>query len=347
MEPFKSCDKRLVLSVVDSGSTGTTATKAFLRSYNNMTTRPHIMVGTARSAAAMPTAVVSGIYDVPMITYWATSAKLDDMGEYPRFMRTIPTDDAVSFSVIQYWKGLGYTHAAMMFVNDAYGEAYKESLVKHGAAEGIAVKAFPFNPEDDAGIHKSIDTMKESGLNIVMAVAFTTGFFKIAEYATKVGMMGKGRMWMFSEAILSSDFDGLSPIAKQAVHGSMRVLAAGAIEGNAAWTAMAGKLKTMTPSSFNPHYPSYFKVDKTEEADFATAMDSKSGPLRDIGTYVKERALGCARARAVYDTVQIYYTVHVQFHIRPHYSNGSFSPPLNTAPPRFLPRASKYTQVRV
>ena len=51
------------------------------------------MVGTARSSAAMPTAVVSGIYDVPMITYWATSAKLDDMGEYPRFMRTIPTDD--------------------------------------------------------------------------------------------------------------------------------------------------------------------------------------------------------------------------------------------------------------
>ena len=93
MEPFKSCDKRLVLSVVDSGSTGTTATKAFLRSYNNMTTRPHIMVGTARSSAAMPTAVVSGIYDVPMITYRATSAKLDDMGEYPRFMRTIPTDD--------------------------------------------------------------------------------------------------------------------------------------------------------------------------------------------------------------------------------------------------------------
>ena len=292
MEPLNTCDKQLKLNIIDSESIGAGATKAFIGAYNNITTRPHIMVGTARSSAAMPTAVVSGIYDVPMITYWATSAKLDDMGEYPRFMRTIPTDDAVSFSVIQYWKGLGYKHAAMMFINDAYGEAYKESLVKHGAAEGIAVTAFPFNLEDDAGIHKSVDKMKESGVNIVMVVAFTKGFKKIAEYATKVGMMGKGKMWCFGDAVISSDFDGLSPAAKQAVHGSIRVVAAGALDGNAAWDGMMAKLMTTTASSFNPHYPSYFKVGKTEEAEFAAAIDVKSGHLRDIGTYVEKRVGG-------------------------------------------------------
>jgi hypothetical protein len=195
----------------------------------------------------------------------------------------------VSFSVVQYWKGLGYKHAAMMFINDAYGEAYKESLVKHGAAEGIAVTAFPFNLEDDVGIHKSVDKMKESGVNIVMVVAFSQGFKKIAEYATKVGMMGKGKLWCFGDAVINSDFDALTPDAKQAVHGSIRVVAAGALDGNAAWDAMMTKLKTTTASSFNSHYPSYFKVGATKEADFATAINVKSGHLRDIGTYVKKR----------------------------------------------------------
>ena len=93
MEPIKSCDKQLKINIIDSGSTGNPATKAFLGAYYNESTRPHLMVGAARSAASMPTALVSGIYDVPMISYWSTSAKLDDTSEYPRFMRTIPTDD--------------------------------------------------------------------------------------------------------------------------------------------------------------------------------------------------------------------------------------------------------------
>ena len=54
MEPLKSCDKQLKLNIIDSESTGAPATKAFIGAYNNITTRPHIMVGTARSSAAMP-----------------------------------------------------------------------------------------------------------------------------------------------------------------------------------------------------------------------------------------------------------------------------------------------------
>ena len=192
----------------------------------------------------------------------------------------------MSYSIIQYWKGLGYKHAAMIYINDGYGEAYKESLVKHGAVEGIAVKAYPYNEGDTAGIKKSLDNMLESKVNVVMAVAFGKGFAEIAEYAEKIGMMGKGKMWMFGDATGTGDFDALAPAAKQAAHGSMRVLAAGAVDGNVAWTAMIAKLKaTMTRDAFNPHYPDYWKVTAEDEAAFASTLVPGNGLIRDIGAY--------------------------------------------------------------
>ena len=92
------CDKKFAPTIVDSGSVGSISTKALLDLLTGENI-PDIIVGPARSAATMPTALISGIYDIPQVSFWATSGKLDDDSEYSRFMRTLPTDDAVAFSI--------------------------------------------------------------------------------------------------------------------------------------------------------------------------------------------------------------------------------------------------------
>ena len=37
----------------------------------------------------MPVATVGGVLDVPQISYWATSKKLDDLSDYPRYLTRI------------------------------------------------------------------------------------------------------------------------------------------------------------------------------------------------------------------------------------------------------------------
>lgn len=134
-EPFVSCDKQLAVTVRDSGSVGKSSTKALLDVYHgsrecvaqsttaagsgsaNATAASSvrrygadIVVGPARSAACSQAAIPAGIYNVPMISYWATSAKLDDATNYPRFMRTIPTDDGVAKALVGYVTFLDLTY---------------------------------------------------------------------------------------------------------------------------------------------------------------------------------------------------------------------------------------------
>ena len=114
------CDKYVNATVLDSGSMGSPSVQAILSQLSgDSTTQPDLIIGPARSAAAMPSATLAGVADIPQITYWATSARLDDLVDYPRFMRALPTDDAVAYAVCQFWASFGYTRTAIIHSNDA------------------------------------------------------------------------------------------------------------------------------------------------------------------------------------------------------------------------------------
>ena len=151
-----SCDKKISATVVDSVSMGTPSVKALLTQISAGTT-PDAIIGPSRSAACMPSATLAGVEDIPQISYWATSAKLDSLDDYPRFMRVIPTDDAVAFAVCQFWAvDMGYTVAAMIHSNDGYGEAYKESIVNHCLSAGVVVSIFSYDASDKDAIASQV-----------------------------------------------------------------------------------------------------------------------------------------------------------------------------------------------
>ena len=101
------CDKVLVPAFYDSATSGSASSAVLIDALNGVggTVQPDYIVGPAASSATIPVATISGVSNpkVVEISYAATSTQLDDVNNFPTFMRTIPTDDAVAFSVCTFW----------------------------------------------------------------------------------------------------------------------------------------------------------------------------------------------------------------------------------------------------
>jgi phosphatidylinositol phospholipase C, delta len=168
-DAMRACDKQLVASFSDSESVATASVKAIVSAISNdgdgQRQRPHMIIGPANSAAAIPTAILAGVEDIPQLSYWATSSELSSTSAYPRFMRTVPTDDATSFAVCSFWaKDLGYKHAAVVYVADSYGRSFRKKLISHCQAAGmLEVDDFPFDSGSRDSLEGALHLVGDSG----------------------------------------------------------------------------------------------------------------------------------------------------------------------------------------
>eukprot|EP00947_MAST-08B_sp_MAST-8B-sp1_P005692 g5692.t1 len=291
------CDKHLVLDVLDSQSTGTPATKALLGSGKSQcpVTWPDAIVGPARSAASIQTANVAGVFDVIQVSYWSTSAKLNDMNVFPYFMRTIIIDDAVAKMTCAFWNELGYRYAAVLFINDAYGEAYKEAVITECQALGIDVSPFIQIEKDYSSTKVSLDRINEAGLNVVLAVVFGDEFKQIMEYGTQIGVVGPGKMWLFSDGVTSANFEAIQdPKVREAASGSFRVIAAGGdANTNPRWPLFLGNFPSQNVADVNKFLPVDWQLPQNFFTEFAA---NSSNELRDIGAYEYDAVAAVALA---------------------------------------------------
>lgn len=80
---------------------------------------PCAIVGPTRSAVSGPTSIVSGLRNYPQISGASTSADLDDKELYPKFARTIPSDDGTAEAIVVYLRHqLGLQRLAVININD-------------------------------------------------------------------------------------------------------------------------------------------------------------------------------------------------------------------------------------
>ena len=236
------------------------ATQTMLNVLENFS--PHIIVGTSSSSTSKPTSLISGVFDIPQISYWATSKSLDDTVNYPRFMRTIPTDDAVAFSICNFWYSLGYTYAAVLYINDAYGEAFKESTVDHCIKSGMEnVLSFPFSEfESDYQTRSQVAKLAGTGVHVFLLVDYTRKFTVIMEAAYEYGILGEGHSWVFGESVYTNDIAALSPELRTAVDGSLRVFAPGGVGANSRWRRFIQDWDSFNASYVNSFWPEPFQV---------------------------------------------------------------------------------------
>ena len=286
-----ACDKTISPVVYDSGSNGAASVSALITALTSSSSRPNVIVGPSRSAAALPTATVAGVEDIPQISYWATSKSLDKLNEYPRFMRTIPSDDSVALGICQFWASeMGYSVAAIIHANDAYGQAYQESLSEHCLNHNLLVSAFPYDPEDEANIVSQVRSLAATDIRVVIWVGSEQGLHVVLEEAWRQDLLGgdKGAMWLFSdgatvEMVGVVGADELAAGAPVDAHsGALRVLAVGGVESNPRWASLLSVFPSLSPNYTNSLLPSDWQIGAEMLPSYEAAS---SGYLSDIGAY--------------------------------------------------------------
>ncbi|GMH51949.1 hypothetical protein TrLO_g13998 [Triparma laevis f. longispina] len=241
---YTSCDVELVPTMYDTGSNARgsiIAYRAARQAAEDGGYDLHAMVGAARSDASKPMATLAGIDGIPQVSYWSTSDAFDQnhASTYPYFARTIPADSAVAKAAAQLFDSYGHKYVGIAFVQDAYGESYKDAFVGFATELGIEVSTQGFTGGSEVAIKSAIDNFALERLQVGIAIIFGNDFDRFFEYATEKGLCGPGTLWILSEATSNDAVLGKTGELQTAVNGMGRLLSLGGVPGNANYDAFA------------------------------------------------------------------------------------------------------------
>jgi ABC-type branched-subunit amino acid transport system substrate-binding protein len=233
LSKLDGCDKQIVARVFDDGRSPSLGVWGLL-DVLGLGDPLHVVIGASSSGVSVPTALITGVLNIPQISFAATSEELDNKAQFPRFMRTIGPDPFVAYAICKYWRSVGYEHAAVIYVNDNYGEAYKEALVSHCLAMGFkAVPTVPFRDGDTPdALRAQVAKLGATKLNVFMIIAVSFGVTTIIEEAAQLGLVGKGKSWMLSDGIWEDELVVLPKATQALASGMLKVMAAGGIDSN-------------------------------------------------------------------------------------------------------------------
>ena len=209
---LSGCDVQFEPVLLDTGSLGATAVEQYLRKFQEADVDFDLIVGAARSACSEPIAMLAGVEGIPQVSYWSTSPTLEDRSSYPYFLRSIPSDSATAYAAATYFNSLGYWAVGCLYLNDAYGQGYSESFMSHSAGLNISVTAKSFAEGDSASIDIALQTMKDSGLVVFIAIFFDNDLEYVMTKAKSLGITGPGFLWIFADgfsgaALQNADLD--------------------------------------------------------------------------------------------------------------------------------------------
>ena len=105
--------------------------------------RPVIgVVGPAYSSEAVHITPVMNLFEIPLISHSATSAKLSDKDEYEFFSRTVTSDDFQVQAIIDLLVYFNWTYVSLLYTEEVYGIAGYEGLEKNAKEKGRGLFGF-------------------------------------------------------------------------------------------------------------------------------------------------------------------------------------------------------------
>ncbi|XP_035984777.1 extracellular calcium-sensing receptor-like [Fundulus heteroclitus] len=100
----------------------------------------HAIIGTSESSTTIVMLQISGIFQIPVISHFATCACLSNRKEYPSFFRTIPSDYYQSRALAKLVKHFGWTWVGAVRSDNDYGNNGMATFIEAASQEGICVE---------------------------------------------------------------------------------------------------------------------------------------------------------------------------------------------------------------
>ena len=167
------------------------------------------LVGPQTSPVSMQIANLGRLFEVPQVSYLATSVSLCNNAEFPYFFRTVPSDVHQAKAIVSLLKTFNWTYASIVHSDSDYGITGYQSLERHISknnqiclADPITIYNAHFKDGDYQDVIKKLLKNKMSRVVIVFADRVPAG--KLLEAAKKLDVKDKF-IWVGSDAWASRE----------------------------------------------------------------------------------------------------------------------------------------------
>jgi ABC-type branched-subunit amino acid transport system substrate-binding protein len=149
----------------------------------------HVVVGPARSYAAVITAQVAALYQVPQVSYSASAPLLTDESRYPLFARTCADDDITTLALSRVIREFGWRNIGVVYDrHGVYTNAYAEGLRQNAGAAGVRIAiSAPFETSQSSSAAdayvRALERVQRARVNVIVAVldGDASGFFSAVD----------------------------------------------------------------------------------------------------------------------------------------------------------------------
>ncbi|XP_070685101.1 extracellular calcium-sensing receptor-like [Pempheris klunzingeri] len=100
----------------------------------------HAIIGASESSSTIVMLQISGIFQLPVISHFATCACLSNRKEYPSFFRTIPSDHYQSRALAKLVKHFGWTWVGAVRSDNDYGNDGMATFITAASQEGVCIE---------------------------------------------------------------------------------------------------------------------------------------------------------------------------------------------------------------
>ncbi|XP_034403844.1 extracellular calcium-sensing receptor-like [Cyclopterus lumpus] len=142
------------------------------------------IVGDSFSTFSIATSDVLGLFNLPIVSYYATCSCLSDRQRFPSFFRTIPSDAFQVRAMIKILKRFGWTWAGLLVSDDDYGlhvsQTFQSDLAQSGGGCLAYSEILPWG-ENPAELKRIVEIMKRSTARVVIVFAHQIHMIQLME----------------------------------------------------------------------------------------------------------------------------------------------------------------------
>ncbi|XP_017320710.2 extracellular calcium-sensing receptor [Ictalurus punctatus] len=171
-----------------------------------------IIIGDARSSASIVVADTLGVFDIPMVSYFASCACLSDRTKYPTFLRTVPSDAFQAKAMARLLRLMGWTWVGVISGDDVYGKSGVQLLQQELQGSGVCIDYLEIIPKSFAPnrMRRIVERIQSSKAWVVVTFAISPDMEVLLREVIRQNVCD--RQWIATEAwSSSSQHAALSP----------------------------------------------------------------------------------------------------------------------------------------
>uniref|UniRef100_A0A672GBI3 G-protein coupled receptors family 3 profile domain-containing protein n=1 Tax=Salarias fasciatus TaxID=181472 RepID=A0A672GBI3_SALFA len=159
------------------------------------------IVGETYSTFSIAISHMLGLFNIPIVSYFATCSCLSDRQRFPTFFRTIPSDAFQLHAMQQILKHFGWTWVGLLVSDDDYGlhvaQSFQSDLLQAGGGCLAYLEVLPWD-SDPGELRRIVNLMKASTARVVIVFAHEIHMIQLMEEVVKQNVTGL--QWIASEA---------------------------------------------------------------------------------------------------------------------------------------------------